>query len=285
MRTWGRAQVDDRVEGVMVSARSRTLWSRLGLFTLSLGISALVGGEILMRWRAHQENEKTFERAITSSMPNRPSGRVAFVDILRPSVEPRITYELRPNMRDVPFKGRPLSTDSRGFRSAELPASKEPDDIVVLGLGDSVMFGHGVGDGEPYMSVLERRLNKHRPERRWHTVNTAVPGYTTVMEVETLKKKGLALAPDLVVIDFVPNDLELPIYLIAEKNVWNPSRSFLYEYLKKGPQVGPDYGAFLPVPEEFAAELDPSRADRPTLSRHDRLGGLRSRARRTDRSA
>jgi hypothetical protein len=50
--------------------------------------------------------------------------------------------------------------------------------------------------------VLEERLAKEVPNERWEVLNMAVPGYNTAMEVETLKARGLAYEPDVVVVGY-----------------------------------------------------------------------------------
>ena len=103
----------------------------------------------------------------------------------------------------------------------------------LVGLGDSVMFGWGVDDGLDYLSVLERRLNEREPKTAWEVVNTAVPGYNTVMEVETLKRRGLAYAPDIVILGYCVNDLSLPQFVEAEPDVFSLRRSFLGDFVRE----------------------------------------------------
>jgi len=57
----------------------------------------------------------------------------------------------------------------------------------VVGIGDSAMFGSGVSDGENHLAILERIVGRRFPGLKVETINTAVPGYNTIMEVETLK--------------------------------------------------------------------------------------------------
>ena len=75
-----------------------------------------------------------------------------------------------------------VHTSSQGFRDREYAAAKASGSYRVLGVGDSLMFGWGVDEGRDYLSVLERRLEREHPERSWEVINTAVPGYNTVME-------------------------------------------------------------------------------------------------------
>jgi hypothetical protein len=95
------------------------------------------------------------------------------------------------------------------------------------------MFGLGVSDGEPYLAVLENQLNQAFPDRRWEVINTAVIGYNTVMEMEMLKEKGLKYKPNIVIIEFVFNDLALPNFIRQEESPLTFQKSFLLELLSE----------------------------------------------------
>ena len=149
---------------------------------------------------------------------------------IRPSANERIVYELKPNLRVVDEEGNTYTTNSAGFRGPEVRAQKEPGTVRIVGLGDSVMYGTGVSDGENFLSLLRRQLDARYPSVEWEIVNTAVPGYNTVMEVETLATKGLRYAPDLVIIMFVGNDLHLPNFILEPVDAWK-RHSLLLETL------------------------------------------------------
>ena len=94
------------------------------------------------------------------------------------------------------------------------------------------MFGQGVPASAAYLAVAENRLaTRHGHEAR--IVNTAVPGYNTVMEVATLEAKGLECGPRLVVIEFVGNDLSLPNFVRQPARPWSLRRSFLGDYVQE----------------------------------------------------
>lgn len=151
--------------------------------------------------------------------------------LIRLSTNRRIVYELKPDL-SVTYQGAPLTTDSLGFRSdaPESPSSEDRQHLV--GIGDSFMFGYGVEGRQSYLAILESMLNERSPKPGYRIVNTAVPGYNTVMEVETLKEKGLAFNPRVVVIGFVENDLSLPNFIRADKPVWTLRRSLFVDLVK-----------------------------------------------------
>lgn len=143
----------------------------------------------------------------------------------------RIVYELKPGL-DVSYAGARVTTNSQGFRSPHSPEGFAAADLRIVGLGDSFMFGLGVADDEPYLAVLERLIRESRPGLDARILNTAVPGYNTVMEVETLKEKALAYRPQLVILEFVGNDFDLPNFVRRKRDVLSLRRSFLVDFVK-----------------------------------------------------
>ncbi len=208
----------------------RPLAMRLLVLGCSL-MAALTASEVFFRWRAHRQNANTLEAAFAKPMELAHGQFAALRNIILPSRNDRIAYELRAGMESVNFKGAPLSTNSHGFRSPEIPVAEPPGAVTIVGLGDSVMFGHGVGDGECYLDRLGELLRERRPGTEWRIVNTGVPGYNTVMQVETLERKVLAFSPDLVVLGVVDNDYEPPQYVRTADEITDLSRSFLLEWV------------------------------------------------------
>ena len=136
-----------------------------------------------------------------------------------------------PNLA-VRFMGGRVVTDKQGYRVTPC-ADDGTDAFCVLGLGDSVMFGWGVDDNQTYLAQLCDLLAQAFPGRRFRVLNTAVPGYNTVMEVETLKARGLAYRPGLVLIHFVDNDLYLPNFIRMPDAHMKMTRSYLVGALSR----------------------------------------------------
>lgn len=59
-----------------------------------------------------------------------------------------------------------------------------------------------------------------------------MPGYNTVMEVESFKVKGLAYRPDIVLLDYVDNDLDPPNFVPQDQSYWTAPRPFLLALLR-----------------------------------------------------
>ena len=151
-------------------------------------------------------------RSVGAPLP--AEGDVGLGHIIRPHAARKVCYELIPDMA-VTFKEVAVRTNEVGFRGPPLPPPGPParDTVRILGLGDSVMFGWGVELEDCFLSVLGRMLAEAHPELGIEIINTGVPGYNTVMEVEAFKIKGLALEPDIVLIDHVNNDLDPPNFI------------------------------------------------------------------------
>jgi hypothetical protein len=111
-------------------------------------------------------------------------------------------HSLRPNVRSGD-----VVTNSLGFRGREYPAPKPPGAFRILGLGDSFTFGRHAPD-EVYLELLEARLLALGLGFPVEVINAGVPGYDTAQELGQLRKVGLGLGPDLVLLAFfVTGDL------------------------------------------------------------------------------
>jgi hypothetical protein len=174
------------------------------LLALLSTLSTLFVIEIGFRVKVYVENQRTLHNVLKSELELPAEGPVSFAHMIRLSKNPRIIYELKPNL-SVIWEGNSVTLNEEGFRSKSCSARTSEDTFRIVGIGDSVMFGMGAADGEQYLALLENQLNQTFPGRRWEVINTAVPGYNTVMEVETLREKGLKYEPDIVIIEFCSN--------------------------------------------------------------------------------
>jgi hypothetical protein len=195
---------------------------------------SLVLVEIGFRIKAHRDDaasEWAWERMEeVNRLPQYK--RVGLWQMSRINDNARIIYELIPNL-SVTFRDAPVHTDARGFRITQGTANPSRACTTLVGIGDSVMFGWGVADEETYLAKLAEKISNAHPGQPWEVFNTAVPGYNTVMEVETLKDKGLALSPDIVLLHFIRNDLDLPNFIRVKTNIFDLRRSFLREYFSR----------------------------------------------------
>jgi lysophospholipase L1-like esterase len=214
----------------ILATRSATLAKSLllGLASIAFTLACLEAG--LRAWTYRQDGRR-LETALEQPSRLSPGDPAHLGDLVRVSRNADIVYELRPGL-EVSFLGRPVSTSVDGFRDRTYSLEK-PDGVVrIVGLGDSVMFGWGVGDGEDYLALLEARLEKEALGARFEVINTAVPGYNGVMELATLEEKGLRYAPDLVIVGFCGNDLGLPNFLQEKNDYFSVRHSFLADFVR-----------------------------------------------------
>jgi hypothetical protein len=101
-----------------------------------------------------------------------------------------------------------LTTNSLGFRGPDVAREKAPGTYRILVLGDSVVFGWGIPDEDTFVRRLERDLNAKGDGRRYEVLNTGHPVYDSTQEAALLEREGLPLAPDLVLLVYVINDIE-----------------------------------------------------------------------------
>jgi hypothetical protein len=118
----------------------------------------------------------------------------------------RITFTYADNPRGY-FDSRNAlhhEVNAAGFRGREFGV-KSPSTSRIAFLGDSFTFGEGVRLEHTYPEVTARAL-------RGEACNLGVGGYNTTQAVKLLKLIGLGLAPDAVVLGYVPNDAEPPLF-------------------------------------------------------------------------
>lgn len=125
----------------------------------------------------------------------------------------------------------PYAINALGFRGPEITREKPANTVRVVLLGDSVAFGWGVDEADGVRARLERKLATwYGDVRQVEVVNLAVPGIHAGHEFERFRRHGLALEPDVVVILFNVNDVEMfpdevaPLTRLAEQRFERQSR-------------------------------------------------------------
>jgi lysophospholipase L1-like esterase len=112
-----------------------------------------------------------------------------------------------------------FSTNQSGLRGPEL-RPRESNTFRILILGDSQAWGFGVRDNETFSYQLESMLASHYPKLDIQVLNAGVPGYGTADQLAFLESRGLALKPDIVIVQFLSvNDIKesrSPAYLWAD---------------------------------------------------------------------
>lgn len=206
---------------------------KLAMLIISIAFACLLL-EVMLRVRAGATsagNTRAMQNMQNVTTPA-PGTKVTLQKMIRVSRNPDIIYELIADM-SVKFMGGIVTTGSDGFRITP-GSSNATNSLCIIGLGDSVMFGWGVNDEETYFSGICRQLNTEQPGQPVKGINMSVPGYNTVMEVETLRAKGLRYNPGLVMIHFVENDLWLPNFICTETPASELTSSHLLSAISRG---------------------------------------------------
>jgi lysophospholipase L1-like esterase len=101
----------------------------------------------------------------------------------------------------------PVQLNSIGFRGPEVSAKLE-NEYRILVIGDSMVYGQGLADRHLMTNRLQTILAQRRPACRVRVINLGIKVFQTNQELALLKKIGLNLKPDLVILFFYINDFD-----------------------------------------------------------------------------
>ncbi len=109
----------------------------------------------------------------------------------------------RPGVFLPKHKGKPLTMNRWGMRDQDYDQVKPASTYRIALLGPSDIMGSGVGDGETFEAVLERRLNLEvagERYRRFEILNFGIPGIGVIQQLFVLEDRVMAFQPDLIVV-------------------------------------------------------------------------------------
>ncbi|MEX2114920.1 MAG: SGNH/GDSL hydrolase family protein [Pirellulales bacterium] len=114
-----------------------------------------------------------------------------------------------PNIRRTLSDGTTLSTNRWGMRDQDYSKEKPEGVYRIALLGDSIPFGHGVGDEHVFEQIVERRLNQPEtaPGAKYEILNFASKGYGPYGRLQYLRLRAIEFAPDAV-LSVAVNDVE-----------------------------------------------------------------------------
>jgi lysophospholipase L1-like esterase len=264
--------------------RAREIAASIGLALASVALVLLVL-ELGLRVAA------AFDRNQFVALMDQPrvaEDRPLFLwDLIRSHPDDRVVYTLRPGTRGR-FRGHDLRINSLGMRGEEISAKKPDRTFRILVLGDSHAFGWGMAQDAAFPAVVETLLGSRPSGPRIEVLNTGVPGYNTVQEVRTFELRFDELSPDLVLITFVHNDMDLPNFLANPPDVWDLRSSFLATLVRRraallqGFHLAPGWMVGVPVDPRDRYRLPKSRIPeryRPLQGWDNMVGAYRQLAR------
>lgn len=162
---------------------------------------------------------------------NSPDKELTLGQVIQLSSSKRIIYELIPSSSFI-FQKVPVQINSKGFRDKEYPEKKGKRTKRIIGIGDSIMFGWGVEEKDCYLTLIENQLNNN-DSTNYEIINSGVPGYNTAMEVATLENKFDLDQVDLVLINYTPNDFDLPNFIQIKPDFATTQGSYILKHLKE----------------------------------------------------
>ncbi len=188
----------------------------LKALTVGLGLTAgLVAAELLLRVmgipRFHQAHSSPSQFHF---LKDQATGSFFYVN--KPSTTITFQYDSNPRGYFKPGNVVDHVTNSWGFRGPEFAAARSPGNVRLLFVGDSFTFGEGVNFEDTFAEVtaqlLPRRLG--RDNLKVESCNVGVGGYNTTDELFLLKSIEPDLRPDAVVLCYVLNDAEPPLFQV-----------------------------------------------------------------------
>lgn len=96
-------------------------------------------------------------------------------------------------------------SNSLGLRDEEIPDAAPTGEFRILCLGDSTVMGFGVEAEETLANRLEESLRDHAAQRV-QVINAGVIGYSSCQCLLYLREQGLALRPNVVIVETNFND-------------------------------------------------------------------------------
>ncbi len=124
--------------------------------------------------------------------PIYPMGLKTKDDLLGFKLTPNFTGRDKEPGFDVTIK-----TNSLGLRNPEIGEKTEKRILV---LGDSVVYGYGVENNETFPYIMNDLTD-------YEVINAGVTAYSTKQELDYLKRDGIKLQPDIVILTFfIGND-------------------------------------------------------------------------------
>lgn len=160
---------------------------------------------------------------------------------------------LKPNA-DVTFMGHRVITNSYGFRDKDYPLQKGPNTFRIALVGGSYEMGSGVDENEMFEKIVEDSLNTYyKGDPAIEILNFAMGSFTSVPQMEILRKKVLPFHPDEVMIFYHTDEMRRASRFFA-RYITN-GVDLRYPYLKQV-KVASGIRQSMSI-EEIISRLDP----------------------------
>lgn len=108
--------------------------------------------------------------------------------------------------RSVIYEGIEYQINSHGIRNKELSVEKNSNEVRILALGDSFIWGDGQSNDQLITIKLSRQLNS-LGDQKFEVINAGIGGYNAKNEFEQLLRLYSVYKPDAVIQFFFTNDI------------------------------------------------------------------------------
>lgn len=116
---------------------------------------------------------------------------------------------------EVIHHGIPTKINSLGLKNKEINLHKGKNTLRISMFGDSFTYGQGLPIHETLPSHLERKLNMNETDPNGvQVLNFGVCGMNTFQETMYALNYGLKFDPDIIVIVWIFNDIEMNGYTL-----------------------------------------------------------------------
>ena len=147
-------------------------------------------------------------------------------------VDERLGWVMKPHQHTFTID-KPVTTNSLGFRSPEIPSRKGPGVLRVLCLGDSQTFGNGVAQDGTFAARLQARMAAREGAPQIEVINTGVQGWDPVQEVDLLERVTPLLQPDVVILAMNLNDMGDAVRTHKEQLIDTRTGEFVRDGIKR----------------------------------------------------
>ncbi len=127
--------------------------------------------------------------------------------VLHIEANPHRGWQMQPNTTHYAYH-HPVRVNNLGLRGADI-GDKQTEEVRILALGDSMIYGQGIADDQTLPVHLQTRLQDTTTDvgQTFTVVNGGLRSYSTNQELGLLKELGPTIRPDVVIIFWYWNDL------------------------------------------------------------------------------
>ena len=126
----------------------------------------------------------------------------------RPSSIIGLSHEHLPSSK-AKLMGVDVAINGFGIRDNFIPIEKKNNENRILVIGSSITLGWGVEYDSIFTTKLEYSLNNIKNDKKYEVINAGIGNYNTEMEVIYTKSILDETNPDMIILHFFLNDVEI----------------------------------------------------------------------------